>query len=103
MIEVLVVPADGSQPLRKQEVKPTLAVFQELVGGYIEPVVGRDWMLYANEDGIPLGLRRNERATSLALICGWHGGQWLYGDVVFLGSDESTVPSRIATALEGLG
>lgn len=80
--------ADGTK--LELAAKPTLAVAQRLVGGYVELSRGRDaagrvCQLLCNEDGYALGLRPNLEATKL-----YHGAcrpgttHMIVGDVVVL-------------------
>lgn len=94
MTRALIVPPDG--PMRQvdwdlsENADPAgLAVLQETVGGFIEPVSGPGWHAYVNEDGKAMRLRFNPRATIMALTFGWVlGNEMLRGVVVFLGTGD---------------
>lgn len=54
------------------------------VGGYIENVQLTHGTMYANEEGLLLGLKPNVQATSHANADKiWHGQAYLVGDVIF--------------------
>lgn len=73
MKRIVVLPPEG--PERVLEAVPTLQEMQAIVGGYIEHVrVLREDLpgyvytsMIVNEDGLRLGLPRNERATAIYL------------------------------------
>jgi hypothetical protein len=99
VITVLYVPVDG--PAVTREVDPTLATFQELVGGNIEAISGQGWTAYLNEEGKLAELPGNPAATLLAARLGWIylPGDFLVGPVVFLGpvddeGDDTSVTQR---------
>ena len=70
---VIVIPADGTKPIRSRETDtpPTLPELQALVGGFIELVphwsdyMGMPADVWCNEDGKPDQLPVNVRATAL--------------------------------------
>lgn len=65
-IRVLVVPADEEQPIFVKElVDYDYRKGQEIVGGLIQPVdvEALEATIWANEEGHPLGLPWNKRAT----------------------------------------
>lgn len=90
-MRMLLVKADGEAQVRDEEAD--LATLQRLVGGYIEmfgPTEGAGWLGYCNEEGKLRRLPYNARATTLALEGGWRsGGDFLVGDVVFLGPGDT--------------
>ena len=80
------------------EIKGELAEIQQLVGGYLEPVTGDGWHAYFDEDGRMKGLPVNVRASAFLRHMGWRG-QYVVGDVVFLGDtpegEETDLPEEI--------
>lgn len=90
-MRMLLVKADGEAQVLDE--KADLATLQRLVGGYIEmfgPSEGSGWLGYCNEEGKLRRLPLNQRATTLAFEGGWHrGGDFLVGDVVFLGPGDA--------------
>ena len=62
MAKCLFIPVTGPVEIREG----VFADFQRWVGGYVEYLLFTDTTkAYCNEDGIALGLQRNERATKL--------------------------------------
>ena len=60
-LKAIIVDPDGTA--REAEIENSLAAFQAVVGGYIEPVYGRVGTIYVNEEGLLLGLPFNQEAT----------------------------------------
>lgn len=96
----VIIKADGSS--EAVEVENSLYGLQQIVGGYIEMVHLRDGAdLFCNEDGIRLGLPRNEYAQALVES---HGQRpiigHLLGDCLVLGEtnaagDSTDVPEWV--------
>ena len=59
---IIILPTGGVGTL---DTVPDLAKAQELVGGYIEPIDVGDAICFVNEEGIRLGLSRNDTACRL--------------------------------------
>lgn len=89
-----------------EDIKPSLTVLQELVGGYIEPLQLQGCHAYFNEEGKWMGLPVNLPATQFTEALGWRrGGDYLVGTVVFLGdngADEGPVPDAVVELAEQL-
>ncbi|BBZ00542.1 DUF3846 domain-containing protein [Mycolicibacterium fallax] len=92
-IQVLVIRAGAVAPTYPSSIEPDVALYQRIVGGYIEAAYGETHtgervVFYINEDGVALGLPLNEVATRM-----WHRlnpamtHQVLRGDVIVLGAD----------------
>ena len=63
-LKALIVDPDGTT--RETEIENSLATFQAVVEGYIEPVYARVGTIYVNEEGLLRGLPFNPRATVFA-------------------------------------
>ena len=63
------------------DTKGSLAEYQAVVGGYIEPVDTDDYTIFINEEGLLLGLEPNWPISHLA-------GQFLVGDVAVVGKPD---------------
>jgi hypothetical protein len=89
MARVLFVPAHGPMEIRDGN----FADFRSWVGGYVECLPFTDTTeAYVNEDGIALGLPRNELATKLCVDyrVGLARGDYIKGAMVIVGcQDES--------------
>ena len=113
IITAVIIPADQSAPVRIEKIEPSLSVFQELVGGYIERVPGGavagtigQWHAYLDEEGQIKQLPLNVRATVLL-----HDAQSIHtwdtvnGDLVIVGNshngDETDAPEQF-TAADGI-
>jgi len=90
---ILVIPADGTQPIRRYEAskEPPLQQLQDWVDGYIERVPLFDrWEdlrcnVYANEEGKLRNLPVNERATMAWWVTiGQPVQDMLVGDIVIV-------------------
>jgi hypothetical protein len=90
-MRVIVIPADGDEPVREVDVPDTLAALQGLVGGRIEtgiPFPGRqDITPMFNEDGKRLRLEPNARATDL-LAPKMFLSDFIAGDCLLIGFDQ---------------
>lgn len=87
-MHVAIIPADATQPIRFEEMDPSLKSFQDAVGGDIELVGIRtaSMNLYLNEDGKRLGLPGNLRATMLAhQFHAIRADDHICGDIVLVG------------------
>jgi len=74
----IVIKSNGSES--ETENTPTFSDCQKIVGGLVEVVqINSEQTLLVNEEGIPMDLPFNKRASEL---CGMH----IVGDVVFLSS-----------------
>lgn len=94
--EIIVIPADANQPIRKETVEPKLKPLQEILGGYIEQVpVGDGVVLLANEDGLPLDLPVNERASALVQ-------SHLVGNIVLCGIADGSDGQQWVSVPDGL-
>jgi len=112
-ITAVIIPADQSAPVRIEQIEPSLSVFQELVGGYIEgvpggPVAGTDgqWHAYLDEEGKIKQLPLNMRATVLLHEAqSIHSWDTVNGDLVIVGNshngDETDAPEQF-TAADGI-
>ena len=98
-IKYAVIPADPTQPIQFKEAAPTLDLWQEEVGGYIEPIhirpnamtepvpVTTSMEFFANEEGKLDQLPHNHRASLLA----WKSlrqGDYISGNVVVYGDSD---------------
>ena len=90
-----IIPADSSQPLDFLDVEPSLAYYQEIVGGYIEGVKSRAYTdgvqsrtpainFFCNEEGAIIGLPVNLRASVL-----YGTGSPIFGNVICFGGVDS--------------
>ena len=112
-ITAVIIPADQSAPVRIEKIEPTLSVFQELVGGYIERIPGGpvadtngQWHAYLDEDGKIKQLPLNMRATVLL-----HDAQSIHtwdtvnGNLIIVGTshdgEETDAPEQF-TAEDGI-
>lgn len=85
-VRVLTVPADHTIPAAIRTIPGTLYGLKDAIGGgWLEPISGRGWSAYCDEEGKIKGLPVNVRATRLARLLGWHTQDILVGPVVFLG------------------
>jgi hypothetical protein len=84
------IPADTDLPMLFQVINHSLYAVQDIVGGYVEeltPTLRLDlWcgcpiVILANEDGVPLRLPQNMRASTLR-----PGPQPIVGDIFLVGS-----------------
>ena len=81
-LKAVIVDPDGT--VRKADVEDTLAAFQAVVGGYIEPVCGVNTTIYVNEEGLIMGLPYNDAASLFAQrVLGL--GVMLHGTALILG------------------
>ncbi|WP_051442084.1 DUF3846 domain-containing protein [Arthrobacter sp. H14] len=71
-MKAAIIPADTAEPIRIEDIEPTLELLQGIVGGYIEciGVRGKDMNMYLNEEGKIQRLPINERATRIAAMTG---------------------------------
>jgi hypothetical protein len=90
---VITIPADVMQAIRSRETddQPTLQQLQDIVDGYIQIVpgwddyMGKEAVVYCNEDGKLRQLPINQRATALWFAkLGYLGDDVLCGDVVLV-------------------
>lgn len=95
-MKIAVIPADGTAPIRFEEVHDSLKLLQENVGGKPSGVrlpaaasQQSEIILYSNENGSESGLPRNHRATMIYQIALRRSDVDLYGDVVAYGSEDS--------------
>lgn len=86
-IKYAVIPADLNKPVEFKQAEPTLDLWQEVVGGYIEPVVcGAGLRLWVDEEGKLKDKPRNARATALAKGArSIRNDDYLAGDVAVYG------------------
>lgn len=82
-LTTVIVRTDGT--VEKTQMKYDLETMQGIVGGLIEMVSLPDATIYVNEEGLILGLPRNER---LSEIVGPHP-LYLVGDAFILGKPDS--------------
>ncbi len=91
---------------------PNYATLKLAVGGYIEPIrLAEDLLLYCNEEGKMYNLPYNEVATALVKSMyesnGYTWGDYLVGNVVFVGDDgtpnSAGVPDRWVTEFQMIG
>lgn len=116
-VSILIIPADASKPTQLSSVEPALEAFQELVGGWIEQLPGRDapgveghsWLAYVNEEGKIMGLPVNDRASafmhSVGGIFPWdtiNGNMIIIGDGGDTGADYADVPAPLLQAAAGI-
>lgn len=109
-MRVLIITPNGTRETTELAgpVSTMLEQVQQLVGGFITALGGRDgWAAYVNEDGQQLQLPLNPLATTLAVALGWRflEGDALFGVAVFFGrrpgsSTESDVPARVTQLAE---
>ena len=94
----LVIRANGQGCAERIDIVPNtgLASLQEAVGGFIEAIhLGRDAVMYINEEGLLHGLPRNGVATEMyhqfypAIL-----RQEIVGDVIIVGVDPETGEER---------
>jgi hypothetical protein len=86
---VVVIPATG--PIRTQEIDGSLQAAQAIVGGYIEPVMSREGLMFVNEEGMLRGLPVN---TTASLLC----GRPIVGDV-YIDRPKKALLAQIAAEL----
>ena len=82
-VNTAVIVRPGEPPV-KALLEDHLKVYQEVVGGYIEGVVGKDVTMYVNEEGLMLNLPFNGPATMFARTRGAQVN--LVGTALILGS-----------------
>lgn len=110
-IRVLVVPADEEQAPFVKELKDyDYRKGQEIVGGLIQPVDidAQDCTVWCNEEGHPLGLPLNRRATAYlyAFAPEHRGFNVLMGDCYISGlpdddGDTTSVPELVVGTILG--
>lgn len=81
------------------DIEDSLESFQHIVGGYIEPVFGDDYLVYVNEEGMVRGLPYNPLATEFTKNRLPPGAR-LFGSAVILGAgdhegNETSVHQRV--------
>jgi hypothetical protein len=95
MTRVLRIDADGVASMHKPD-PGDLRAWQDLVGGFIEPIFGPGWCGYVNEDGRNDGLAFNPVASMLVRDMGGLGYGLLVGPVLFFGpADEQGDPTDL--------
>jgi hypothetical protein len=109
MLSAIVIPADDRQPLRLEQFEADdLDAHQRLVGGTFQliPLARPAANLYVNEDGKPLALPTNRRATLLLWVHNrtlW-GQDTIVGDAFILGypdedGNATTAPQELVDLL----
>lgn len=95
MTRVLRIDADGVASMHNPD-PGDLRAWQDLVGGFIEPIFGPGWCGYVNEDGIYERLAPNPVASILVRDAGGLGYGVLVGPVLFFGpADEDGDPTDV--------
>lgn len=94
----LIICTDGFAELRELRGHDPFDQAREIIGGHVTAMLGADWSAYLNEDGHLMALPRNLFADAMARALGFHfrHGDYLVGDVVFLGpACKGDVPDRV--------
>lgn len=87
-MQVAIIPADNTQPIRFEDITSSLEALQGAVGGDVQVVGLREYSMnmYLNENGKLEGLPTNLRAT---VLCTWaeslRSDDYINGDAVVLG------------------
>lgn len=107
-----IIPADGSQPIRVEDIKPGVRELQSLVGGYFEvvPLPALGASMYVDEEGKlkrDARLKLNHRATALASDR-IRAEDFIVGDVVLLGArdgldNDTDLPESTVKLLAAMG
>ena len=102
----LIIPSRTSEPVRTEELDPSLPTLQNLVGGDIEAVTRGDWHVYLNAEGMITNLPPNLRAAQLMYDCGLDLAGVARGTAVFLGhgnhGEEADTPEHLIRLAEEL-
>jgi hypothetical protein len=91
---VIIIPADPTEPVRRETVTADLDTAQGIVGGWIEGLpsnLSEGWVAYGNEEAKPglLNLPLNPRAHQVLVALGGHNPHdVLRGNVFIVGQDE---------------
>lgn len=101
---LVIKPDNSTHRIYIPDEQPTLAVFQQEVGGYIEiaslPNDPLDHVLIVNEDGISMELPPNPIASYIALTFG--RPQIIRGNVILARNTGENTSPPAAVLLEGL-
>lgn len=99
--------APGGDRISLVDIDPTLASFQEAVGGYIEHVtLAASFGMYVNEEGKLEGLPHNDLASYLLQLSGY--ADYVAGPAVLVGppdgeGNDTDLPAEIITVLGTIG
>lgn len=89
---VIIIPANPAEAVRRETVTADLTTVQGIVGGYIEGLPSNPdegWVAYGNEDAKMMRLPFNLRAHQVLVTLGGHNpDDVLRGDVLIVGSND---------------
>lgn len=100
MTAVMIIHTSGVVEQREFDI--TLGTLQGIVGGYIEAFVGNGWVGYCDEEGKLKGKPVNLKATQVAHAGGWPRGDYLVGDIIFLGPERGEHHTDVPAGLVAL-